>query len=328
VKIIGMSPYEEIPPEDQPRSYPNKPKWQRAILLVAGSATHWLVAFVILVIAAMTIGFPTDDPTNEIAGVHQRIEGNATPAGRAGFEVGDRIIAVGGETTSSWEEITDFIKQHGEERVSFTVERDGEVREISVVLGRAVLSAGGRVLEYVPPGEPEPTLEPGQTLGGFLGISPEPRFETEGLGGAITSSADITWFITKASVTGIDDVFAPVFNGELWDSLRGEEDRGPSGPVGLVGAGRIAGQSVERGLYLDFVELIVYFTIFVGIMNLLPLPPLDGGHLAVVAYEAATGRTVDVRKLIPLAAAVISFFILLFITVLYLDLARPIEIPF
>jgi regulator of sigma E protease len=63
-------------------------------------------------------------------------------------------------------------------------------------------------------------------------------------------------------------------------------------------------------------------------MNLLPLPPLDGGHLAVVAYEAVTKRTVDVRKLIPLAAAVISFFVLLFVAVLYLDLARPIKIPF
>jgi membrane-associated protease RseP (regulator of RpoE activity) len=63
-------------------------------------------------------------------------------------------------------------------------------------------------------------------------------------------------------------------------------------------------------------------------MNLLPLPPLDGGHLAVVAYEKLTGRKVDIRKLIPVAAAVISFFVLLFVAVLYLDLARPIRVPF
>jgi membrane-associated protease RseP (regulator of RpoE activity) len=62
-------------------------------------------------------------------------------------------------------------------------------------------------------------------------------------------------------------------------------------------------------------------------MNLLPLPPLDGGHLAVVGYEAVTNRSVDLRKLIPLAAAVISFFVLLFLAALYLDLARPIRIP-
>jgi membrane-associated protease RseP (regulator of RpoE activity) len=63
-------------------------------------------------------------------------------------------------------------------------------------------------------------------------------------------------------------------------------------------------------------------------MNLLPLPPLDGGHLAVVAYQAVTGREVDVRKLVPIAAAVISFFVLLSVAVLYLDLARPIQTPF
>ncbi|MGH2748305.1 MAG: site-2 protease family protein, partial [Actinomycetota bacterium] len=99
------------------------------------------------------------------------------------------------------------------------------------------------------------------------------------------------------------------------------------GPVGLIGAGRIAGQALEQGL-LSLAQWIAGLTIFIGLMNLLPLPPLDGGHLAVVAYEAATGRTVDVRKLIPIAAAVISFFVVLFLAVLYLDLARPIEVPF
>ncbi len=62
-------------------------------------------------------------------------------------------------------------------------------------------------------------------------------------------------------------------------------------------------------------------------MNLLPLPPLDGGHLAVVAYEAVTKRPVDMRKLIPVAAAVLSFFLILFVASLYLDIARPIRTP-
>src|SRR5688572_17018473 len=67
VKIVGMNPYEEIAPEDEPRSYPNKPRWQRALVLVAGSATHFVVAFVILVVTTMTIGFPSDVPSNELA---------------------------------------------------------------------------------------------------------------------------------------------------------------------------------------------------------------------------------------------------------------------
>jgi membrane-associated protease RseP (regulator of RpoE activity) len=120
-----------------------------------------------------------------------------------------------------------------------------------------------------------------------------------------------------------------VFGGELWDALTSDGERAvDEGPLGLVGAGRIAGESVQQGNLLDLIALIVGFTVFVGIMNLLPLPPLDGGHLAVLGWEAVTGREVDVRKLIPIAAAVISFFVLLFIAVLYLDLARPIKAPF
>src|SRR5919106_2539157 len=69
VKIVGMNPYEEVAPEDESRSYPNKPKWQRALVLVAGSATHWVVAFVLLVFAAIAIGFPTGDATTVIESV-------------------------------------------------------------------------------------------------------------------------------------------------------------------------------------------------------------------------------------------------------------------
>ena len=124
-------------------------------------------------------------------------------------------------------------------------------------------------------------------------------------------------------------MFGMVFGGELWNALSGEGERAlDEGPVGIVGAGRIASESVSSGDPLQLIGLIVGFTIFVGLMNLLPLPPLDGGHLAVIAYEALTGKTVDVRKLIPIAAMVISFFVVLFVAVLYLDLARPVNTSF
>jgi membrane-associated protease RseP (regulator of RpoE activity) len=98
--------------------------------------------------------------------------------------------------------------------------------------------------------------------------------------------------------------------------------------VGLVGAGRIAGQAVDAGRFLEFFEFLAVLTIFIGIMNLLPLPPLDGGHLVVLAIEKIRGKPVDMRKVIPVAAAVISFFLILFLAFLYLDLVRPIDVPF
>lgn len=328
VKIVGMNPYEEVAPEDRPRSYTNKPRWQRALVLVAGSATHWVVAFVLLVFAAMAIGFPTGEATTVIESVTGEIDGSPTAAGLLGLEPEDRIVGIVGSGADEWNEISGYIKQHPGETVTFRVDRDGDATEKEVELGKALFSADGEVVAYAGPGEELRSPEAGETTGGFLGVSPEPEFETKALPGAISDASFFTWDVTKRSVQGIGQVFGMVFDGTLWNALTGSGERAvDEGPLGIVSAGRIAGQTVSSGHYLDFIGLVVGFTIFVGLMNLLPLPPLDGGHLAVVAYEAITGRSVDLRKLIPVAAAVISFFVLLFLAVLYLDLARPISVP-
>ncbi|MBA2274577.1 MAG: RIP metalloprotease [Actinobacteria bacterium] len=327
VKILGMNPYEDIAPEDRTRSYQAKPRWQRALLLLAGSGSHWIVAFVILVFAAMAIGFPTGAISNEIAAV-QRGQGLATPALAAGIRPGDRIVGVGGHATDSWPDIRDYIRTRAGREASFTVERGDVRRAVTVTLGQAIFR-DGRPVAYAAPGEDLRRARAGEQKVGFLGVEPEPEYQTESLPGALADSAARTWEISVMSVRGIGDVFGMVFGGELLDALTGQGRRQvDEGPLGLVGASRIAGESVARGQYLAFVGLIVSFTIFVGIMNLLPLPPLDGGHLAVLAWEGITGKAVDLRRLIPVAAAVISFFVLLFLAVLYLDLARPIRVPF
>jgi membrane-associated protease RseP (regulator of RpoE activity) len=324
VKIVGMNPYEEVPPEDRARSYPNKPKWQRAIVLVAGSATHWIFAFVVLVIAAMTIGFPTDQPTTEIAGLTTSIGSAPTPAAELELQPGDRIVGIGGQETEEWSEVSAYIKDHPGETVEFAIERDGEILTRSANLGTAIF-LGEDVVAYFEPGEKVRALREGETTGGFLGISPRPEYRQEDLIGAIEEGASTTWEFTKASFVGIGNVFAQVFDGSLWNALTEDGPRAiDESPCGIVCATQIAGRS--EPFYL--VQLIVGFTVFVGLMNLLPLPPLDGGHLAVLGYESATGRQVDLRKLIPVAAAVITFFIALFLAVLYLDLARPIDLPF
>ncbi|CAN5332447.1 M50 family metallopeptidase [soil metagenome] len=327
VKILGMNPYEDIAPEDRTRSYQAKPRWQRALLLLAGSGTHWVVAFVILVFAAMAIGFPTGAISNEIAAV-QRGGGPATPALAAGIRPGDRIVGVGGRPTDSWADIRDYIRTRAGREATFTVERGDVRRDVTATLGQAIFK-DGRPVAYAGPGEDLRPSRAGEEKVGFLGVEPEPEYQTKSLPGALADSATRTWEISVMSVRGIGDVFGMVFGGELLDAITGEGRREvDEGPLGLVGAGRIAGESVARGQYLAFVGLIVSFTIFVGIMNLLPLPPLDGGHLAVLAWEGVTGKAVDLRRLIPVAAAVISFFVLLFLAVLYLDLARPIRVPF
>jgi membrane-associated protease RseP (regulator of RpoE activity) len=327
VKIIGMNPYEEVPPEDAPRSYPNKPRWQRALVIVAGSGTHFIVAFLILWVTAMTLGFPTGQATNEVAAVNA-VRGATTPALEAGVEPGDRIVGVGGEPTTSWAEIRSYIRSHAGETATFTVQSDGETREVGVQLGCALFDDIDLV-DYAPSCDALRRPRAGETVTGFFGVQPEPEFAKKSFLAAFPDAGAKTWSAVVGSVQGIRDVFGMVFGGELWHALAGEGERAPTdGPLGIVGAGRIAGESVATGNILDLLGLIIGFTVFVGLMNLLPLPPLDGGHLAVLAWEGITRKTVDVRKLIPIAAAVISFFVLLFIAVLYLDLARPIKVPF
>jgi len=325
VKIVGMNPYEDVAPEDEHRSYPNKPRWQRAIMIAAGPATHWPLAFVILAITAMTIGFPTGEPTNVVGVVETRIDGDETPAADAGLLPGDEIVAVNGEQVSTWQDTRRAIRQNSGKATTFTYVRNGEERKVTTVLGSAVFGDDGQIVDYVPPGSDLPKTEDAV---GFLGVQPEERFETMGPGEAVVDSAGRTAGLTYFLVRQLGAPFTTVFNGDLWEALQGEGPRDPEeAPVGIVGAGRIAGETVEKGRYTEFIGLMVGLTLFVGLVNLLPLPPLDGGHLAVIVFETVTRRSVDVRKLIPIAAAVISFFVLLFFAVLYLDLARPLDVP-
>jgi membrane-associated protease RseP (regulator of RpoE activity) len=346
VKIVGMNPYEEVAPEDQPRAYPNKPIWQRALLLVAGSATHWVVAFIILLVTSMTIGFPTGRATNEVAAVETRLESpdgevlsSETPASAAGLRPGYEIVAVDGRPTRTWTAVRNAIRAHPNESVDFTYVTGTRTQTVEVELGTALVNDQERIVSYCEPYRVQPGVLDEHCAGvmpsgeyetvGFLGIQPEPEYDKDNFIGAIGTAGRYTGEVTALSVLGIGQVFDMVFGGELWAALQGEGEREfDEGPLGIVGAGRIAGESVERGDFLNLIGLIVGFTIFVGLMNLLPLPPLDGGHLAVLVWEKVTGRAVDIRKLIPIAAAVISFFVILFLAVLYLDLARPIRVPF
>jgi membrane-associated protease RseP (regulator of RpoE activity) len=323
VKIVGMNPYEEVPAKDVPRSYPNKPAWQRALLVVAGSATHWVLAFALLFVAALALGFPTGRATNEITALQV-----PSPAARAGFRPGDRIVAVGGTATQSWREIRNYIRRHGDRLATFTLERGGRTKTVSVRVGRALFSDAGRLIAYAPAGKPLRRPRDGEIRVGFLGVEPQPQYHKDSLAAAVVHAGQLTWELTRGSVMNLGAVFRTVVNGEMWSALSGHGARAPGqGPLSVVGLAGIAGTTFARGQYVNLVLLIAGLTVFVGLVNLLPLPPLDGGHLAVVAYEAVTGRRVDVRKLIPVAAIVISFFVVLFVTALYLDIVRPVRLP-
>jgi regulator of sigma E protease len=130
------------------------------------------------------------------------------------------------------------------------------------------------------------------------------------------------------SFRAMGQVFGPEGLRRIGQLLVGEGERTPNDPVGVVGAARVSGQAIEAGQLDVFFYLFAFFNVFVGILNILPLPPLDGGHLAVLGIEAVSGRKIDPRRLIPITAVVAGFLILFTVSLLYLDVVSPIPNPF
>lgn len=323
VKIVGMNPYEDVAPEDEPRAYFNRPRWKRAIVILAGPATHWPLAFLVLAITFMTLGQTTGEPSNRVFAVEQAIDGERTPVAEGRIRPGDVIVAVEGRATSEWEEVRTLIRENPAERVVFTVERDGDEVDVPVELGQAVVAEDNRVIDYASPDGTLSEPQEGQQVVGFLGVTPDIERERLGLFSAIGESGSAVAAYTSEAWTNLGQFFGSLFSGEFFDQI---ETSGRPERTGIVGAGRGLSQIAGAGLWDVFIDALVRLTIFIGLINLLPLVPLDGGHLLVILWETITRKRVDMRKLIPFAAAVLAFFVILSVVFLYYDIVRPPDI--
>ncbi|MBW3594495.1 MAG: site-2 protease family protein, partial [Actinobacteria bacterium] len=275
VKIVGMNPYEDVAPEDEPRSYPNKARWRRALMIAAGPATHWPLAFVVLLLFGMLYGAPS--VLNTIAQVEPE-----SPAAESMLKAGDEIIEVDGVPVETWRETTSLIRERPGEVTTFVVVRDGEKVEVDVPLAWAISGQEGIVDFSESRGELR-APKAGEEVVGFFGVMPTVVREKLAFTEATADAATTTAYFTGQLVKQIGTPFAMVFNGDLWQALTTDAPRSvENSPVGVVGLGRTAGQIAERGYWDELVGLMTGLTIFVGLINLLPLPPLDGGHLAVL----------------------------------------------
>lgn len=306
VRIAGMNPFQEPAPEDVPRTFGAKPAWQRAIVLVAGSFTHFVIAVLLLASVFLFIGVPVDGPPL-VSLVEPRLAGETSPAAEAGLRPGDQIVEVNGEPIDSADELIELTRASGEESMRLVVLRDGE---------RVAITATP-VLDQVQ-GESVPRL----------GIALEPPRERENPALALWHGVEATGEVTVRSVQGLGQVFSPSGLVRLWDVMTGQAERSVEDPAGIVGAGRLAGQAAGSGNFDLLLGFLAALNVFVGILNILPLPPLDGGHLAVLGIEKLTGRSIDVRKLIPITAVVAGLLILLFLSLTYVDIVDPIPNPF
>ena len=304
VKIAGMSPYEEIAGEDLPRTYGAKPRWQRALVIVAGPATHFVLAFLCFAVWLGLVGEQIAfNP--KLVTVEQTLDGQASPAAAAGLHEGDRVTAVDDVRNPTQDGLFAYTQAHLGRPITLTVERDGQTLFFDVV---PVLSEvdGIEVAR----------------LGVVLG-EPLVRRDTAGPIGAITGGADLVADNLVTTVKSIGRVFGPEGVGRVFQLVFTDAPRSNEDPASIVGVGRVAGSIASEGNFWDILYLFGIVNVFVGFLNLLPLPPFDGGHLAVLLIEKIRGRPVDLRKVIPVSAAVAAFFIVFTVAVVYVDIVKP-----
>ena len=322
VKIIGMHNLEEVDPEDEPRTYRQQPYWRRLSVAVAGSAMHFLMALLLLFLIYAAIGVQNDDSRRwTVDGVSAD-----SPAEEAGLRPGDRLLAIGGDEVTTFDSVRELVGDRGGEEVTIRYERDGEVVEREVTLA---------------------SRNPAGEQVGFLGVGPEFPEERlnpfEATGRAFGDFGRVTWESGKALVS----FFTPAHLGEYADKVSSpgtETEPSDSGgsaeiseddqnrflsPIGAVRIGTRLSESGIAGYFLFFVMI----NIFVGIFNLVPLLPLDGGHVAIATYEkirsSISGRRyyVDVAKLMPITYGVVLLLATIGITALYLDVVDPVQLP-
>ncbi|MEX2587700.1 MAG: site-2 protease family protein [Actinomycetota bacterium] len=315
VKIAGMNPFQEITDEERPRTFGAKPAWQRAIVLSAGSFTHFILATVLFAGMFGVIGVP-DRLTTTVDMVVPEIEGRPGPASEAGIEPGDTIVQIDGTGIETWDDVREAIRPTAGQTIEVVVERDGEeiTRQMTPVPAEVPVDAEN--------------LDETETVG-QIGIGPEVHIERSGPIASIVDGTKMTGEMIVLSITGVGKIVHPGIS-EVLKAFggTGERELTEDQPIGLVGGARIAGQATAAGNLSVLVSFLGSFIVFVGVINLAPLPPLDGGHLLVLGLEKLLRREIDARKVIPAAAAVLVFFVLLGGALVYLDIARPMQNPF
>lgn len=313
VKIVGMTPWEPTDPADDGRLFHQQPAWQRAIVLVAGSVTHVVLAVVLLFSALAFVGLP-GDPTTAIEAVAPD-----SPASAAGLQPGDEVVAIDGQATASFEQVRAAVEPRAGQEVNLEVLRDGE---------RVTLTA---VLDV-----PHPTEEGAGYLGVVPRRPPEPLGVGEGLRETFTGDLSIGR-LTSLTVDGLLQVFSPSALSEFFGSVSDEGPRDPETITSLVGVGQAVNALGGQGDVFAVLAVLAQLNVVLALLNMLPLPPLDGGHLAVLVVEESVDRVRRIRGrpeskwrinpavITPVALLVIAFFVVLSVTAIYVDITRPIS---
>jgi membrane-associated protease RseP (regulator of RpoE activity) len=332
--IAGMTQHDELAPDEVDRAMYKQKTWKRLVVMSGGIAMNFVLGLALVVVLAVGWGLPNlnQPPETQLGTMScvsaQNADGTladcdgAGPAERSGLREADRVTAVGGVPVDTWADLQKQTRAH-DGPVDYTIVRDGQTLTVTVEpqqVQRLIKNADGTVTtEEV----------------GAIGVVPDYYGPTQyNVLSAIPASVAFTGDLMVESVKGLAQLPGKV--SDLWTSVTGGE-RAADTPISVVGASVIGGQAAEQGLWEMFILLLISLNFFLGIFNLLPLLPLDGGHMAVTIYEKIrnslrlrrglpAGGPVDYMKLMPITYVVIAVggaFMLLTLTA---DIVNPIKI--
>ena len=327
-RIVGMSTHEELSPEDEPRAFVKSSAPRRLIVLGAGSASHFILGFVLIFAIFFGIGVSTTLPIIDqvLPCINTSTTSNAcatsapiSPAKLAGLQVGDRFVSINGKPVTDWSKDVLVVRNSADKPVTLVINRSGKM--LTLVATPTQVKVSGKTY-------------------GMLGIISKIGLQREGI---VTSLKD-TWSLGSNFFTTsvkslvslpakVPALFRQTFLGQKRDS---------SGLVGVVGvaqasAATASDTSLSFGDKLEtFLLIIASLNIFVGIFNLLPLLPLDGGHMAIAVVDGfkrvsarRAGRPeptpVDLEKLMPVTVVVFIFLVGLSLMLLAADIFNPVH---
>lgn len=332
---------EEIEPGDADRVFYKLPVHRRVIVMLGGPVMNLVLATILFAIVMIGIGTP--QPSLQVASVVPCTPSVSAPAGtasadgtcptspspaaQAGLQSGDVIVAYDGTPATSWEQVTDAIRAGGATSMVLTVQRGGSTVDLTVPVAEVTRPA------YDDQGNPTG----GTTTSGFVGVRPD--FEYVPQSWASVPSA--MWDMTVRSVGAL--LTLPVRLYELvTETLIGGQERSIESPVSVVGVSRLGGDVVAssepwQGKVAIFLSLAASLNLFLFLFNLVPILPLDGGHVAGALYEGARRRAakvrgkpdpgpVDVARLLPVAYVVAAALIAMGVIVIWADLVKPLTL--